>query len=166
MSDDHSRIRVGDHEVGLMGLRQAMESIADTHADKPDEEIERALVETLSAKNYVPTSAKAQYGKAFVREFRKFTGRPYEESHDDRLKIVLVGPGCFLCNQLEQTIIQVLNEMSAPASFEHVTDLKEIAKLGIMQTPALIINDKVVSKGVVPTAKKIRGLLIDTAPKT
>jgi hypothetical protein len=101
MSDDHSRIRVGDHEVGLMGLKQAMESIAYTHADETDDEIERALVEALSAKNYIPTSAKAQYGKAFVREFKKFTGKPYEESHDDRLKIVLVGPGCFLCNNSE-----------------------------------------------------------------
>jgi hypothetical protein len=69
-------------------------------------------------------------------------------------------------DQLEQEIIQVLTEMALPASFEHITDLKEITKLGIIQTPALIINDKVVSKGVVPTAKKIKALLIDTAPKT
>jgi small redox-active disulfide protein 2 len=138
-----------------------MESIADTHADETDDEIERVLMEALSAKNYIPTSAKAQYGKAFVREFKKFTGRPYEESRDAGLKIVLVGPGCFQCSQLEQTIIQVLTEMALPASFEHVTDLKEITKLGIMQTPTLIINDKVVAKGVVPTAKKIKAWLIE-----
>jgi small redox-active disulfide protein 2 len=161
MSDDHSRIRVGTDEVGLMGLQHAMESIAATHADKSDDEIEQSLMEMLSAKNYIPTSAKAQYGKAFLREFKKFTGRPYEESCDDRLKIVLVGPGCFQCSQLEQTIIQVLTEMALPASFEHITDLKEIAKLGIIQTPTLIINDRVVAKGVVPTAKKIKAWLIE-----
>jgi hypothetical protein len=166
MSDDHGKILVDGHEVGLMGLRQAMESIASTHAEAGDDEIERVLLEKLSLKNYIPTSAKKQYGAAFVREFRKFTGKPYDEARDNTLRIVLVGPGCFECNRMERTIIQVLNEMEAPASFEQVTDLQEIAKLGIMQTPALFINGKTVLKGVVPTEKKLKALLVEAQAKT
>ena len=72
MADDHCRIRVGDYEVGLMGLKGAIEQIAESHAQKTDEEVKDALIESLSKKNYIPASVRQDYGKSFVREFRKF----------------------------------------------------------------------------------------------
>lgn len=155
MTDDHSRIRVGDYEVGLMGLKGAIEQIAESHAQKTDEEVKDALIESLSKKNYIPSSAKKDYGKAFVREFRKFLGQPYEDVEDKGLRIVVLGPGCSQCNRLEQTVMQVLNEMSLVASLEHVTDIKEMANYGFVGTPALVINGKVVASGTVPSAKKV-----------
>jgi hypothetical protein len=52
--------------------------------------------------------------------------------------------------------MQVLAEMNVPASLDHVTDLKEMAKYGLVRTPALVINDRVVAMGAVPSAKKIK----------
>jgi small redox-active disulfide protein 2 len=156
MADDHRRIRVGDDEVGLIGLKQAIEEIAEAFADKADEEVRDALIERLSKKNYIPSSARKDYGKAFVRGFKKFLGQPYEEPANDSLRIVVLGPGCSQCDRLEQTVMQVLTELDLPASLEHVKEIKEMAKYGFVRTPALVINEKVVAMGTVPPAKKIR----------
>jgi small redox-active disulfide protein 2 len=154
--NDHSRIRVGDHDIGLMGLRPAIEEIAQSHADKPDDEVESILLERLAARNYIPSSARKDYGRAFVREFRKFLGQPYEEVAQDSLRIVVLGPGCSQCNRLEQAVMQALTEMNISASLEHVTDVKEMAKYGFVQTPALVVNGKVVTKGTLPSEKRIK----------
>lgn len=159
MADDHCRIRVGDHQVGIIGLGQAMDAIAQSHADNADEDVQAALLDMLSKKNYIPNSAGSDYGQAFVREFRKFLGRPYEEPAAGPLHLVVLGPGCSQCNRLEQTVMQVLNEMGLPASLEHVTDLKEIAKYGFVSTPALVINGKIAAMGTVPAPRKIKELL-------
>ncbi len=156
MTEDHRRIGLGDYEVGVMGLQAAMEEIAVSHADSQDAEVEQALLERLSKKNYIPSSARKDYGKAFVREFRKFLGQPYEDVETKDLRILVLGPGCWQCDQLEQTIMRVLNEMSLPASLEHVTDVNEISKYGLVRTPALVINGTVIASGMAPTAKKIK----------
>jgi len=156
---DHMRIRVGEHEIGVIGLRGACEELASTHARSPDAEVHDVLLERLCKRNYIPSSARAEYGRAFVREFRRFLGDSPEESRPGAPRIVLLGPGCFLCNSLEQTLMRVLTETNLPASLEHVTDVNEIARYGISRLPALIINDKVVVAGSSPTARRIKELL-------
>jgi hypothetical protein len=155
MTDDHIRIRVGDYEVGLMGLTRAMEEIAESHAERQDADVQEALLEKLSKKNYIPSSARRDYGTALVREFRKFKGQPYKDVEPKGLRIVVLGPGCSQCDRLEQTVMQVLTQMELPASLEHVTDIKEISKYGFVQTPALVINGIVVASGPAPSVKKV-----------
>jgi small redox-active disulfide protein 2 len=159
MADDSSQIWVGEDKVGLRGLKEAIEEIAQSYADKTDEEIQDALLERLSEKNYIASCARNEYGEAFLREFRKFLGQPYEEALGTSLRIVVLGPGCSQCNRLEQTVRQALSETGLPASLEHVTDVKEMAKYGFVSTPALVINDKIVSRGTVPSVKNIKELL-------
>jgi small redox-active disulfide protein 2 len=159
MADDSSQIWVGEDKVGLRGLKEAIEEIAQSYANKTDEEIQDALLERLTEKNYIAGCARNEYGAAFLREFRKFLGQPYEEALGTSLRIVVLGPGCSQCNRLEQTVRQALTETGLPASLEHVTDVKEMAKYGLVSTPALVINDKVVSRGTVPSVKKIKELL-------
>lgn len=57
--------------------------------------------------------------------------------------------------------MQALSELGLPASFEHVTDIKEMAAYGFVQTPALIINGRVLAKGTLPSVKKIKEWLIE-----
>jgi small redox-active disulfide protein 2 len=159
MADDSSQIWVGEDKIGIRGLKAAIEEIVRSHAERTDGEIQDALLERLSEKNYIASCARKEYGDAFLREFRKFLGQPYEEALGTSLRIVVLGPGCSQCNQLEQTVKQALTEMSLPASLEHITDVKEMAKYGFVSTPALVINDKIVSRGTVPSVKKIKELL-------
>jgi len=155
MADDSSQLWVGEDKIGLRGLNEAIEEIARSHAGRTDGEIQDALLERLSEKNYIASCARKEYGEAFLREFRKFLGQPHEDAPAKGVNVVVLGPGCSQCNRLEQVVMQVLSELGLEASLEHVTDIKEMAKYGLVRTPALVINGTVVASGTVPTAKRV-----------
>jgi len=153
--DDVTQIRVGNSAVGIMGLKAAMEEMAEAYADRPDPEVEAELLHRMSRRNYFPDRAKGEYGKAFLREFKKFMGKPFEEEPPEGIQIKVLGPGCVQCDRLEQDLIQVMAETGIVADIEHVRDIKEIGKYGVMGTPALLINGRVKSVGKVPFKSKM-----------
>jgi hypothetical protein len=51
--------------------------------------------------------------------------------------------------------MEVLTELELAADFEHVTGIKKIARYGILQSPALLINNKIVAKGSVPSKTQL-----------
>jgi small redox-active disulfide protein 2 len=153
--DDVIQIKVDGNAVGIMGLQEVMEEMAKAFAEAPDNEVRVELVKRLSKKNYIPDRVKENYAKAFLREFKKFLGRPYEEGDPLGTEIKVLGPGCAQCDRLEKELMEVLAEMGLAADVEHVTDIKEIGKYGVMGMPALLINGKVKSVGSIPTKNKL-----------
>mgnify|MGYP005846988519 FL=1 len=158
-----SRIKVGKFAVGVIGIKELMEKMAAEYADKDNKEIQQYMLEQLGKNNYIPAGAGEEYGKAFVREFRKFMGQPCEEEASGEIDIKVLGPGCPQCDQLEKTLMELLSELNLPAAIEHVRDMKEIARYRIMSTPALLINGKVLAKGTVPAKDKIKKWLTEAA---
>lgn len=157
MSDrDVTQLRIGNHTVGIMGLGEAMEEMAATHARPSDEEITEALLALLSKRNYIPPGARESYGQAFLRAFKKHLGQPLDDGFSDILRIRVLGQGCTQCDQLEQNVMEVLSELDLPADLEHVRDIQEIGKYGVMGTPALLINGKVMCVGRVPPKLRIK----------
>lgn len=156
IQDDVMQINVDKHNIGIMGLTNVMEEMAEEYAQRPDDEVRAELLNRLSRKNYVPGPARESYGNAFLREFKKFLGKPYEQEISKDVEIKVLGQGCVQCNRLEKEIIEVMVEMNLSADLEHVTDIKEIGKYGVMGAPALIINGKVMSVGRVPPRAKIK----------
>ena len=148
--DDVTQIRVGNSPVGIMGFKNVMEDMVEDYKEKPDREVTEELLKRLGKRNYIPQKARENYGKAFLREFKKFLGKPVEEEEGEGLRIKLLGPGCVQCDRLEQELMQVMSETGIIADMEHIRDIKEIGKFGVMGTPALIINGKVKSVGKVP----------------
>ena len=65
--------------------------------------------------------------------------------------IKVYGSGCANCQKLEQMCYNVLQELQIDASVEKVTDIQEIMKAGILSTPGLEINGKMISSGKLPT---------------
>jgi len=161
--DDVTQVKVNKQSVGLMGLKQIMEEMAEGFADSSDREVQAELIRRVSKKNYIPDPAKEAYGKALLREFNKFCGKPYEDEISTGLDIKVLGPGCARCEGLERDVMEMAAELSLPAAIEHVTDIKEIASYGVMGTPALVVNGKVVSVGTVPSKAKIREWLSELA---
>jgi small redox-active disulfide protein 2 len=133
-----------------------LEETAEVYADRPENDIRVELLNRLSKRNYIPQGAKGTYGEAFLREFNKFLGRPYEERAPEELEIKVLGRGCARCDSLEQLLMEVMAEMGLAANVEYVTDLKEIGKYGLMGTPALLISGKVMSVGSVPPKERIK----------
>lgn len=70
--------------------------------------------------------------------------------------IKVYGSGCANCKKLEQLCIEAVGELKIDASVEKVTDLMEIMKSGIMSTPGLEINGKIVSAGKLPTKETLK----------
>jgi small redox-active disulfide protein 2 len=154
--EEATQIRVGNSPVGIIGLRTTMEDMAEEYADRPDREVLEELLNRLGKKNYIPQKVKENYGKAFLREFKKFLGKPFEEETPEGLEVKVLGPGCVQCDRLEQELIQVMAETGIVADVEHVRDIKEIGRYGVMGTPALLINGKVKSVGKVPPKNKLK----------
>jgi small redox-active disulfide protein 2 len=71
------------------------------------------------------------------------------------MDIKILGTGCARCNQLENTTKEVLKEMGLEVQIEHVRDIKKIMEYPILRTPGLVIDEEVVSAGVVPTKAEV-----------
>jgi small redox-active disulfide protein 2 len=84
-----------------------------------------------------------------------------ENPPPDHLQIIVLGPGCARCTQLERDVRESLAEMHLPGELIHVDDFREIIHYGVMGTPALIINGKVVSVGSMPQRQQIKEWLQD-----
>ncbi|WP_103670023.1 thioredoxin family protein [Pseudanabaena sp. BC1403] len=77
----------------------------------------------------------------------------------DTVKIEILGTGCKKCQQLEANAKQAMANLNLTAEVSHITDPVEIAMRGVMSTPAMAINGKVVSKGQVISTDQIQPLL-------
>ena len=70
-----------------------------------------------------------------------------QKKRSSRVKIL--GGGCTKCNQLEDATVKALLELGMDSTIEHVRDFEKIAAYGVMTTPALVVDGKVVSYGKV-----------------
>jgi small redox-active disulfide protein 2 len=75
------------------------------------------------------------------------------------MEIKILGTGCSKCNTLEKRIRDVVSNNEIDATIIKVEDIMEIMKFNIMTTPALVIDGKVVTKGIIPSAEQIKQLL-------
>ena len=79
------------------------------------------------------------------------------------MKIEILGTGCAKCNLLEQTTRVAADKLGLAYDIAHVNDIQEFAKRGVMYTPALVVDGRVVVAGRVPSEAEITRLLSDGA---
>jgi len=75
-------------------------------------------------------------------------------------KIKILGTGCPNCKALEKVTRQAVEELSLQAEISKVEDIIDIMKYNLMRTPGLVINEKVILSGRVPTVNEVKKLLI------
>jgi small redox-active disulfide protein 2 len=73
--------------------------------------------------------------------------------------IKILGPGCTNCQKLERVTREAVADLGLDATVEKVTDYPTIAGYGVLSTPGLVVDDKVVVSGRVPQAAEVRMLL-------
>lgn len=76
-----------------------------------------------------------------------------------KLQVEILGSGCKKCHQLEANAKEAIASVGQEAQVHHITDTMEIIKRGVMRTPALVIEGKVVSQGKVIAPEEIEPLL-------
>jgi small redox-active disulfide protein 2 len=75
------------------------------------------------------------------------------------MKIEVVGPGCTKCKTLMQLTEQAVAELGIPAEITKVTDLQQIIAMGVMLTPALVVDGKIRTMGRVPVMVDLKDML-------
>jgi small redox-active disulfide protein 2 len=76
------------------------------------------------------------------------------------MEIKILGTGCSKCKALEKLTREAVEQNNLDASITKVEDIMGIMKFGVMSTPALVVDGKVVIKGRVPSLEEIKQVLI------
>lgn len=79
------------------------------------------------------------------------------------MKIQIAGPGCPRCEATERNVFNACAELNLAAHISHVRDVKEFAALGVILTPAVLVDGKVVVAGKVPTVAELKEILAAAA---
>jgi small redox-active disulfide protein 2 len=74
------------------------------------------------------------------------------------MEIKILGPGCPKCKTLEKLTREVVEQSGIEATVSKVEDIVAIMNYGVMTTPALVVDEKVVLKGRVPSAEELKRL--------
>ena len=75
------------------------------------------------------------------------------------MEIKVLGTGCPNCKTLEKNTINALAELDSKANVEKIEDIVKIMAYGVIRTPALVINEKVVLSGRVPSVKELKEII-------
>ena len=134
-SDGHSA-RLHDERGRPLGAR-ADPAAADSEAS-PDRHLRRGAG-TVHHRRRLPVQSRTRLGGTML--------------------IKVLGPGCANCKRLEDRTREAVTDLGLDAQIEKVTDYAEIAGYGVMKTPGLVIDEKLVVSGRVPTTREITDLL-------
>jgi small redox-active disulfide protein 2 len=144
-------IRIGNATIGLLGFDTAMNQALAARME--ESEAVSFILEAVKTSNYIPASMLEKYREAISREYRKLTGQGDESSPG--LTIRILGSGCISCNSLQTLVIDAMERAGIAADIEQIHDRDEIWRLGVMATPALMINGQVKIAGIKPTLAQI-----------
>jgi len=76
------------------------------------------------------------------------------------MEIKILGTGCSNCKALEKSVINALTEMDLSANVSKIEDIQKIMAYGIMRTPGLVIDEKVVLTGRVPAMNELKEIIM------
>ena len=77
------------------------------------------------------------------------------------MDIKVLGPGCAKCQSLEKTVKDVVAALKLDIRVEEIKDMKKIMQYPILMTPGLVINEKVVMSGKVPSKAEVERLIMN-----
>ena len=77
------------------------------------------------------------------------------------MRIQIAGPGCPNCQNTERNVIDACAALELAADISHVTNIADILDLGVMRTPAVVIDGEVVISGRVPTVSELKNMLVN-----
>lgn len=78
------------------------------------------------------------------------------------MEIKVLGPGCAKCGEAEDIVRAAVRETRCDAQVEKITDLREMMALGVMATPAVVIDGNIKCTGRVPSLAEVRGWIAGT----
>lgn len=89
----------------------------------------------------------------------EITGQHTQKKKVRTMKIQVAGPGCKKCLETEKNVREACTQLKLDANIQYVYDIKEIAKLGVIFTPAVIVDGKIMTSGKPPSVEELKKLL-------
>ena len=74
--------------------------------------------------------------------------------------IKVLGTGCSNCRNLEKAAVKAVSELNLDASVIKEEDIQKIISYGVMRTPALVMDEKVILSGRVPSVKELKRIIL------
>lgn len=84
------------------------------------------------------------------------------------MKIEVIGTGCATCQQLHKITLQVAANIGPETEVEYKSNevgMKRLMELGIMRSPALVVDGKIAMIGYSPSIQKIQNAILETAAR-
>lgn len=72
------------------------------------------------------------------------------------MKIQVAGPRCKKCHETEKNVREACKQLNLDADISHVSDIKEIARFGVIFTPAVIVDGRIVISGKLPSVEELK----------
>lgn len=80
------------------------------------------------------------------------------------MEIKVVGPGCARCHELHRRVINACAALDLDADIQYVTEIKRFPELGVMFTPAMLVDGSMAVQGRLPELEEIKALLSTHKP--
>jgi len=80
--------------------------------------------------------------------------------------VKVLGPGCSRCQETKRLVFNALAELDIAADVQEVSDGLEIAKLGVMYTPAVIVGNEILVQGRVPKSEELKKWFLERVPRS
>lgn len=88
-----------------------------------------------------------------------FLFKKNNETESENVRLKVLGSCCTNCNKLEQNAKDALKELGKNIEVDHIKDFAKIAEYGVMRTPALVLDEKVICYGKVLSVEELKELL-------
>jgi len=154
-------LKIGKATVGLVGIDVALNRVLREPSLSTEDGAEQVFAE-IEKKNYVPPAAVGDYKKAIRDEIALLRGE--REKTDNELVIRVLGHGCVSCNNLQQTAIEIVSDLGIAADVLQVHDPDEMGRFGVVNSPALVINNDLKCEGRLPSRAEVEAWLREYLP--
>ncbi len=91
--------------------------------------------------------------------FGKNKNQPEEQPYNENAKYKILGTGCDKCTKLYNNLTQLQDEGLIDGDITKVADVQKIAGYGVMTTPALVVDEKLIFSGESPSKDKLKKIL-------
>jgi hypothetical protein len=161
-----SRVNIGGNTVGLVDLEEIFQEVKEAGFNDK-EQLKGLILDKVTSKNYIPSKMVPIYREDLYEEFLVFTGELVKRrSSSSAQEVRLFGACCSSCEKIDGMIKNILTRENIGADYQHITDMREIARAGIMGTPAVMVNGSIILSGHVPAENQLERMLLAAIKST
>ena len=159
MTGKINQIRIQGKLVGLAKLEEAFQEVAASALTSP-ETLQEELLVRVAKHNYIPRDARETYKAARWREFQRFRGEDPPPEISNILEVVVLGVGCFGCQNLYRQVIDLMAQKGLKADVQYITDPAHLKEFSVPHLPALLVNGRVALAGRLPGPGELEALVL------